>query len=82
MKNMFKGCKILNLFKGEYKDVGVKINNSNEENHNYYVVECNNGQGTCKMREKAYIDWDGKCVYGKNRGMYCTANFELVEIFK
>ena len=33
------------------------------------------------MREKAYIDWDGKCVYGKNRGIYCTSNFELVEIF-
>lgn len=77
-----QGLQDSKFIQGEYKDVGVKINNSNEENHNYYVVECNNGQGTCKMREKAYIDWGGKCVYGKNRGIYCTSNFELVEIFK
>ena len=25
-----------------------------------------------------YKDWNGKCCYGNDGGIYCTSNFELI----
>lgn len=52
----------------------MKINS----NENYYIARCNNKiNSTCKFTEEYFENWNGKCCYGKDGNIYCTANWEL-----
>lgn len=50
---------------------------------NYYVAKCNTKiNSTCKFAEEEYLKWNGKCCYGRDDGIYCTAKFNKVEVNK
>lgn len=51
-------------------------------NENYYVAICDNGYGKCHISEDYYRTWNNKCSYGRDGGVYCTANFKFVESIK
>lgn len=38
-----------------------------------YIAKCDSGHGTCKFSEEEYFKWNGKCPYGKDNNIYCTA---------
>lgn len=45
-----------------------------------YVAKCDNKiNSICKFSENEFKDWNGKCCYGKDGGVYCTAKFKLIE---
>lgn len=60
-----------------------RFNNDNEnknQNLPYYVAKCDNKiNSICKFSEDEFKDWNGKCAYGKDGGVYCTAKFKLVD---
>ena len=50
-----------------------------DSRESYYIAKCDNKvNSTCKFSEGEYKDWNGKCCYGKDGGIYCTSNFELI----
>ena len=45
-----------------------------------YVAKCDNKiNSICKFSEDEFKDWNGKCCYGKDGGVYCTAKFKEIE---
>ena len=50
-----------------------------DSRESYYIAKWDNKvNSTCKFSEWEYKDWNGKCCYGKDGGIYCTSNFELI----
>lgn len=48
------------------------------QNENYYIARCNNKvNSTCRLSKEEYKEWNGKCTYGKDGGVYCTAKWKL-----
>lgn len=47
-------------------------------NENYYIARCDNKVNSlCKLSKEEFKDWNGKCTYGKDGGVYCTAKWRL-----
>lgn len=52
-------------------------------NENYYIAKCNTKiNSTCKFSEEYFNNWNKKCCYGRDGGIYCTAKFNKVDVNK
>ena len=48
-----------------------------DSRESYYIAKCDNKvNSTCKFSEDEFKDWNGKCCYGKDGGIYCTSEFK------